>query len=200
MKRISSLLAVLLLVASIAMVPVSAQDSTSEAESVLNSVITDENASTLDTVLGTATGIYQRAQNIFAARSDEQSPAEHAADLQRTFNQNNKTIQAFVNKRSNASTSADVLKITLTEEDEDSATLYLVADVNGSNYENATVVDSTGRTVDESCTLEDSATRNADSELETFVTTFADPAENVSTKYKSSIAAEYSGQISCSFL
>lgn len=199
MQRIMSLLVALLLVTS-AVTPVAAQDSDDDSESILNSVIEAESGDRLDAILGAASGFYARAQNMFQARADDQTPAEHAADTKQVFNDNNETLLTYVNDRSTASTDADVVALRFTEEDETSETIYLVADVNNSTYQSAQMVNSTDRTVDEECTLEDSATRNADEELDTFVTEFATGNENTTSRYRSRMVTEYSGKVSCTFI
>lgn len=198
MKRITTILLAALVVASAVPAPAVASHE-DETESLLNDVVSSD-GDRLDAMMGMAAGMYQRTQHFFAARGDDESPSQHADNLKSTFNSNSASIQTYVNDRTDASTGSDVLKLTLTEGDEGSATVYLVADVNGSNYENSSIVDSTARTVDEECTLEGAAARNADDELETFVSTFVETGDDASKRYKSELAAEYAGQISCSFL
>lgn len=198
MRRITTILLAALIVASALPAPAMAGHD-DESETILNSVVTNDGGR-LDAVTGMVAGYYQRAQAFFAARGDDETPAQHADNLQAAFNQNSGTIQSYVNKRANASTGANVLKLTFTENDEGSSTVYIVADVNGSDYENATAVDSTSRTVDEECTLEGAAARNADDELDRFVTEFAEPDKDTTARYKSELVTEYAGKISCSFL
>lgn len=131
--------------------------------------------------------------------SGEQVTASEACgDLQETFNDNNQTIQSYVNERTNASSDADVLKLTCAPRDEETETVYLTADVTANDtYANASVVDSTDRTVDADCHLEEDAAVNAADELQTFVDEFAEPNEDLSADFRKRLAAQYAGDVSC---
>jgi SAM-dependent methyltransferase len=109
-------------------------------------------------------------------------------------------IQAWVNARTTATTDADVLALDLDADgDGDAVTVYLVADVNGSDYANASLVEATDRTPDHECTLEEEAAANADEELATFRERFVDESRDVSVAYQDRLAAQYAGQVACSF-
>jgi hypothetical protein len=126
---------------------------------------------------------------------DEGNASKHAQDFQDEFNQNNDTIQAYSNKRINASTSLDVLELTFTDEAGNQATVYLAATVSNESYQNMRVVDNTSRTVDESITADWYLSRNAASELEAFVADFAEPDRDLTQTYKAKMIAKYASDV-----
>jgi len=103
-----------------------------------------------------------------------------------------------VNNRTSASESYDTLEFTF-ELDGETATVYLTTDVTADGYQNASIVDTTDRTVDESCTLQGHAARKADAELATFVEDYAAQGENVTNSYLAGLAGEYSDDVDCTF-
>jgi hypothetical protein len=132
------------------------------------------------------------------ATGEQVSATEACGDLQSTFNANNRTIQSYVNERTNASTDADVLELTCAPREDETATVYLTADVTANDtYANASMVDSTDRTVDASCRLEEDAAVNAADELETFVEEFADPGEDLSADFRKRLVSQYAGDVHC---
>lgn len=192
----------LLSAAVAATAPVGAQSSDNPAADVLDSVtsVADENASFgLSTARAAVSGITARLSDFFSGIGNETTASQACGDLQSTFNANSASITSYANNRTNASTSADVLEIEC-DIDDSTNRVYLTADVNGSDYENATIDDSTSRTVDESCTLEDAAARNADDELDHVLSEFVTPGENISSDYRQKVTARYAGKVSCSFI
>lgn len=130
--------------------------------------------------------------------SGEQVTASEACgDLQTTFNENSGTIQSYVNDRTNASTGADVLELTCAPRDEETETIYLTADVTNGTYTNASMVDSTDRTVDATCRLEEDAAVNAADELGTFVEQFAEPGKDLSADFRKRLVSQYAGDVHC---
>lgn len=128
----------------------------------------------------------------------DRDAVQAAADLAAEYNDSSGDIEAWANARVDATTSADVLELTF-EVDGETATRYLVADVEGDDYANTSVVPSTNRSVDESCTLEDDAARNAADELAAFEDQFVDPDEDVSSRFLGRLDSRYDGQVDCSF-
>lgn len=190
MHRSTSTLVVatLLLVSMTAAPAVASHDASSAADGVLG----DDSS-----IVGWATGLANRLGGLFGGVDTDATTA--CSDLQTTFNEHNTTIQDYVNNRTDASSDANVLAVTCAIDDE-STTRYLVADVDGDNYTNATMVDSTDRTVDETCTLEGSAAANASDELQTFVDKFASTGDDVTGQFRSRLRAQYAGKVDCTFL
>ena len=183
--------------------PVAAAEEDSEADGILNGMFeSDEETSRweqfksgIDRLLGGLSGSVDRLLDY----KIEHTASEAADDVTETFNANNRTIESYVNAHATASTSADVLELTFDIGDEQ-ATRYLVADVNGPDYEHARIVTETTRSPDESCTLDQQAADNAAAELETFIDEYADPDKNVSAGYESDLTSQYAGEVHCSFL
>lgn len=128
----------------------------------------------------------------------DRDAAEAAADLKAEYNASSDDIEGWVNDRVDADADADVLAVTV-EIDDDEETVFLVADVDGSDYANSSMVDSTDRSVDERCTLEDDAARNAADELEAFVEEFVDEDRDASSFYLGRTARRYDGDVDCTF-
>jgi ribosomal protein S6 len=202
-------LAALLVLATVGAAPLAVADhDESDASSVFGDVVSVEDDESADD--GMLTSVRRAASRIAGAasgtlarltdRGTDQTASEAADSAQSEFNANNQTIQSYINARATASEDADVLKLTF-EIDDESATRYVVADVNGTDgsYENASMVVSTSREVDESCTLEEQAADNAADELGTFVEEFASEDENLSAGYQGRMASQYAGEVDCSF-
>jgi hypothetical protein len=170
---------------------VAAQDD----DSVLGD-LTSEQAS------GFAAGIRGRIGALLSGLFDwgepETTAPEACGDLRETVSSNSAAIQPWVNNRTTANTSLDVLAIECVVEDT-SETDYIVADVDNGSYVNGTMVDETDREADETCVLEDDAAVSASAEAETFVEEFAESGEPVSEEYMSRLTAQYGGKVSCSF-
>lgn len=186
-------LAIVLLIsaAAIAAAPttVAAADNPSIFEDVTESVGTF-----LDALLGAARGEFARLTDDGADRD----ASEAADDLQSEFNANSGTLEDWINSRSNASGAMNVVEFEL-DVDGDESTVFLVADVTDGAYENASIVDSMDRTVDDSCELEGAAARNAADELETFVDTYAEDDQDVDAGYLARLDRQYRDLVDCSF-
>jgi hypothetical protein len=135
------------------------------------------------------------------ATGEQVSATEACGDLQATFNDHNETIQSYVNARTNASADTDVLAITcVPNEDDDDASeaVFLTADVTANGtYANASIVDSTDRTADANCVLEEDAAVNAADELATFVEEFAEPGDDLSADFRTRLVSQYAGDVHC---
>jgi hypothetical protein len=165
-----------------------------EDKSADNSSVMDSVRRTVSRLAGAASGALSRITD----RGTDQTASEAADSAQAEFNTHNGTIQRYINERSDASTGANVLELTF-KIDDGEATRYVVADVNGSDYENATMVSQTSREVDETCTLEDQAGDNAAAELETFVADYGSEKKNMPAGYQRRLASQYGGEVGCSF-
>lgn len=189
--RIGIAIAAIVVLAGVATAPgpVAAEESGILAD------LTDSVGSFVDGLLGAARGEFNR----FMDEPADRDAAEAANDLQAEYNASSSAIESWVNERTTASADEDVLEIELDIGD-GTGTLYLVADVAGSSYENSSLVDSTTRTVDETCELDDAAARNAPDELETFIEEFVDEDQDVSTGFLARLDRQYRGLVDCSFL
>jgi len=189
-KHITSVaVAALLVLAGVGAAPVTAQES-----SVVDDLLDGEDDGLVASIQAYGSGLVDR---IFAEETGE-TAAEAAQSTQDTFNGNNSTIESWVNNRTSASESYDVLEFTFEVGDETS-TVYLTSNATSDGYQNASMVDSTERTVDESCTLEGHAAQQADTELATFVENYAEPGKNVTNSYLAGLAGKYGGSVDCTF-
>ncbi len=181
--------AALLVFAAVGAGPVAAQES-----SVVDDLLDGDDDGFIASAQAYASGFLDR---VFTEDTGE-TAAEAAQNTQETFNGNNSTIQSWVNNRTSASDAYDVLRFTF-EVDGETATVYLTSNATADGYRNATMVDSTSRTVDESCTLESHAAQQADTELAAFVDDYAEPNNNVSRSYLAGLAGSYGGSVDCTF-
>lgn len=189
MKRSLAVVLLISLVATAAAPGVAAAD-----ESSVFDRVTDAVGTFYEALFGAVRGEIARK---FGEPADRDA-AQAADDLQAEYNASSDTLEAWVNARTEATTAENVLELEL-DIDDGETTIYLVADVNDSDYENSSIVDSTDREVDERCELEDAAARNAADELETFVDEFAEDDEDVSTAFLSRLERQYRGLVDCSF-
>lgn len=197
MKRIVSLLVVVLMLTSTLSGVVVAQSDdemsffdqlATEGDQGADGIVRDA----VRGALGSTTTTDKLIADLF---TDAQDPEQHATEFQDSFNENNQSIETYVNDRVNASTSLDVIEITFENKDGENATRYLVADVQDDAYANARVVNTTNRTVDESITAEWYLARNAGSELDTFVSEYAEPNENITLTYELNMYRKYSSSV-----
>lgn len=186
-------IALALLFITAAVMPTAAQ-----SDSGLSDLVGDAAEDRLGQLRGAVSGLLDRAMVTFGGDDSDETAAEAANQTQEVFNGNATAIQSYVNNRASADTSRDVFAFTF-EIDGESSTVYLTADVVDGAYENTSVVDSTDRSVDDSCTFEGYAARSADEELSYFVTAFVNEDKNVTGKYIGRLGGRYSSDVSCSF-
>lgn len=190
-RRITTVLVALLLVVSTTAAPAAA-----DSDSIVSDLFDDDDDSTLDAVLGFASGLADRVTH---SVTGDDEPADDAAESARkAFNADADDIQAWVNNRSTADSDADVVAVTFGVDGE-SETDYVVADVDNGSYANLSMVDETDRDVDEECTLSGYAATNADAEVEHFVDNFAEPDNNMTNRYLSELAGRYASNVDCTF-
>lgn len=189
MKR---LLVALLVVAAVAGAPmgVAAQAD----DSIVDDLLDGEDDGFVTSAYAYVNGQIDR----FLGHETDETAAEAAQQTQATFNGNASTTQTWVNNRTSASSAYDVLAFTF-EIDGEAATIYLTSNATAGGYRNTSMVDTTDRTVDETCTLEGYTAQQADTELATFVDDYADPGTNVSNSYLAGLAGEYGGDVDCTF-
>lgn len=128
---------------------------------------------------------------------------DYAEDVQATINANSDTLRNWTNERATADTDHDVARVKLTDEDGGSTWLFIVSDVNASTGEYTSLkamglseFKDTGREVDLTYRLDSYASRNADDELETFVSEYAEPGDDVTKEYLLGLAGKYGGGVS----
>ncbi len=177
-------------------------------ESVIDTLFaSDEDDSDQIAVLKAfASGIIEK-YNPLAEKPEKASAKEYGANVQSTFNSNSGVLMNWTNTRSTASTDEDVARIKFTDESGNTDYRFIVTDVNTTtgNYTsvqmmNATEFQSTDRTHDETYRLTPYASRNADEELNTFISEYAEPGKDVERSYLAKLAVEYQGEISGSDL
>jgi hypothetical protein len=165
-----------------------------------------EEASSLDVLTnadenGLLAGLRGRVEGWVNARvawvfGEETTASDACGDLRETFVANEATIETYANNRTTAG-ETDVVAIRCAPTDEDIETVYLTTDIRNGSYTNTTMVETTDRTVDEECTLEEDAAVNAAAELQTFVDEFAAPDEPVAPDFRRRITAQYAGDVDC---
>jgi len=128
--------------------------------------------------------------------SNATAAAENATAV---YNAHNASFETWVNNRTNASTSQDVVEISWHVEGE-AATRYLAATVENGTYTDSAMVASTNRSTDETVSLCGLAARRSATELEQFHDRFAGPGENTTSDYLAKLGGRYGADVSSSIL
>lgn len=203
-NRTTIALVVIVMLATVtATAPVTAQEE--DGDDVLDGLL-DTAESSWSSIGAFVSGIQNRVGHLVNS-PDDVTGEDIEADVRSYYNSHSGEFEGYVNQRVSATTSFDTLKITYDYEDE-SATHYLIADVNGSDYENSSIVTTLpdNRSVDEECTIEGAAAANAEDELREFRGDFIADNETVTTDYLIQKRVEYGGvagrggQVTCSFM
>lgn len=186
-----------LLLSGAAVSPAHADHNSDEDEEGITALVT-ENVPTWSAASAVVDGVMARIGHLH--NDPDTTAADEEKDVRSFFNGKSGAFETYVNKRTTASTNQNVLKITY-EVDGETASHYLVADVNGSDYTNATIAKSTDRPVDETCTLSGSAAVNAKEELKAFHDEYVTSDKDAPKSYWVHKRMEYVGSdVSCSFL
>lgn len=122
----------------------------------------------------------------------------YAQDFTDSFNQNNRTIQEYANKRLDADTDHDVFVVYFNDRDGNNVSRYVVSNASSGSWSNARVVKTTNRTVDHWISADWYASRHADEELEHFVDEYAEPGKNVTQAYRARMLAKYGSGLNSS--
>lgn len=147
------------------------------------------------------------------SQSDPERTADDcAADIQATYNQHNASFEAYLNERTEADTSRDVIRIQCTQEVRDGfsttterESVYLVGDVvtnnttNVTTYENTRIVADVDRPVDHRVILSGLATEQGADDLEAFAEEYAEPNETPPRSYAQRMKGKYGGYIHGTF-
>lgn len=146
-------------------------------------------------------GKVDRARSSFS--DDGLTPEESADETAEIFNDNSGTLVDYANDRLDSSrdkTDFDVIRIDFEKEDDPDATRYIVATVNetADEYENASMVASTDRSVDEWVEIRDQAVNQVPDELDRFVDTFVEDDEPVDRAYAARLCGRYSPDVDTS--
>jgi hypothetical protein len=148
-----------------------------------------------DAVRGGVVGLQNRVVNF----GDEQAASTTADELQAFINEHNATLQQYINTRTTASTSLDVVKVEINGARESRATRFLVADVADGNYTSGRMVASTDRTVDETITIDGQATAHAVDELKTVYDDYVSQDRDLDTRLLSRLTSQYRTDLTASF-
>jgi len=201
--RHATVAAVAVLLLGTVVVPGAVGAQTDESDAA-DELFADE-GSLLEYARGLAAGLQERVTAIVSGTLGDQPDGDTLADEATTaFNERAGDFQAYANQHTNASTDYDVIAVEF-HQDDDTATRYVVATVSNSSYEDVAMMSSTNRSVDQTCTLRESAARNAADEIATFHTRFVTSGQGMTTKYMSRMAAKYGSpfgepRVDCTFM
>ena len=162
----------------------------------------------LDTASAYFAGATDNLKYRFSSGNPERTADECAADIQATYNANNASFETYLNERTSANTSRDVIRIQCTQEVRDGITtntdresVYLVGDVVENNstgattYEHTRIVDSVDRPVDHRVVLSGLATEEGADDFEAFAEDYAVPNETPEKSYAQRMKGKYGGHI-----
>jgi hypothetical protein len=200
-------LALVLVLLAAGVAPTTALAQSDSEDEDLSDAIFGAAVSAVEDPLGAASKFSAWGQGVAAnvgawAGDPDRTPSECASDLTTEYNEHNATYEEYVNSRTKAEETRDVVRIDC-QQDEDgettTETVYLVADVQDGNYTNSRIVDSTDRTVDERVLLTGVATEDAPDDLETFRTEYAADDETPPPAYRGRMTGKYWGNVYGSF-
>jgi hypothetical protein len=209
---LSALLAVAVVTAGVGVVaqPVAADD-----DSFLDDVLSGDDAEgQSDGILGSvsawarnasawASGLAARSSTLAPGR--ERTAEECASDIKAEVNDHNASYEQFINNRTSARTSVDVVAVHCTYDSNffdngQNQTVYIVADVRNESgslvYTNGSAVDDTDRTVDEYIVLSGLATEELPDDVSTFREEYVEPGESPNGTYVRKMGAKYAGYVS----
>lgn len=189
-RSVASLTLVGLLVASLALAPMSVAASHDEGFYGINEV---EDEGPVSNAMAVAEGVLSRVVASASSIGSDPTPADQAAsDTMETFNQHRGDWITYVNTRGLGSENHQVLELTFEVEDE-TETIYLVSDYNTTTdeYDSAEMVNATDREPDYDVTLSGVAAENADEELEEFHSEFVSQDRDPTSSYVTKMSAKY---------
>jgi hypothetical protein len=197
MHRSVTLVVVVCLVSATAIAPATAQ---SDDGGLLDTITGGE--LTLSERINAANdalaGLLSRAQYEASTVSDKDTQASStlAEEITTEYNSHNATIETYVNARfAGTASDWDVIKVTV-EQDNDTATRYLVATAtDDGNFTDSRMVSETSRTVDQTVVLRDYAAANAATELDRFVTEYVEEDRDIDAALRRRLAQQYGGDV-----
>jgi hypothetical protein len=161
------------------------------------SVVSDGPRDAISSALAGARGIFDRTT---ARLTASDTPATTCAESIRTqVNDHNVTYAGYLTNHTNASTARDVVAITCHTDpvlgDANTETVYIVADVNGTDYTTLRAVTATNRTADEHLYLTGSATTTMPAEMESFRTRFVANGTTPDGEYRRYAISKFAGTV-----
>jgi|GEM_PF-1006998 len=188
--------------------PVQAQ---SEDGGVFDGVLSDdeEDASVLASVGDEITRVTSAALRYvdlaeMAVTGTDGQATEYADSVEERLHGSNESIRAYINERVSASADYDAFRVYFHDRDGNNVTRFVVATVDNGSYASGPRMltpaefEDTGRTADHWVSLDWYASRHAADELDSFVTEFVTPGENVSRSTQARLLSQYRGSITSS--
>jgi hypothetical protein len=129
--------------------------------------------------------------------SDEPTASEKASAVASVWAEHNETLESYASSRQNW-TDDRTVEITWIVDDE-TATQYLLANATDGSV-STRMVNETSRTPTDDVVLCGDAAENSPDELETFVSKFAQPNEDVTKPYLAKLRGRYGGDVETSLL
>jgi hypothetical protein len=161
------------------------------------SVVSDGPRDAISSALAGAQGVFDRTT---ARLTQSDTPAATCAESIRTeVTDHNASYAGYLNNHTNATTARDVVAITCHSDpfigDATTETVYIVADVNGTDYEHVRAVTETNRTVDEHLYLTGSATTTMPAEMDTFRTEYVANGTTPDAEYRRYAISKFAGTV-----
>lgn len=170
--------------------------------SVLSDVLDVEVSGLGDTVdgfLGVVQGLVDRGSAAISGAN--RSVTDCRADLMAEFNQHSDAYVSELNAATSPSSDRDVLQVRCVEDprrpwaDSEATSFYIVANVSDGSYTNASAVETTNRTVDETVVLKGIAREQLADDLATYRETYIEGNETVGKAYQQRMTAKYAGNV-----
>ena len=203
-QRLLVVLVTVLLVGATVAPPVLAQSDSdtddgpiSDIFGTAESVVSDGPRDAVSSALAGARGIFDRTT---ARLTQSDTPAATCAESIRTeVTDHNASYAGYLSNHTNASTSRDVVAISCHTDpligDAANETIYIVADVNGTDYTDVRAVTDKNRTVDEHLHLSGSATTTMPAEMESYRTRFVANGTTPDAEYRRYAIGKFAGTV-----
>lgn len=146
--------------------------------------------STVKLDLATLQARLSRIRYLIRNPFDSGSPETEASQVARILRQDKADIIDDLNRRADWDSSSDVIKITLTRDD-DRATRYVLLDHSGGDISDYSVRNDTAKTVDLTITVDGLATRAVSDDIKWYIDTVARPGRQLSPDVSARICGRY---------
>lgn len=207
MHRTPALVALVLVVAAVAPASVAAQQT-----DPLDGLLVEDDDGGVDVsaslvraaqgIAGVVEGRTAAAQSFVSGvlgTREPVDPDQEVADIQSFVNERSSEFVEYANGRLDPSDEHDVVEIEYTIDGE-TASHVVVGTHNDTEWTGVEVVNSTDKTIDETCTLSGDAARNASEELERLYNEFIKPDETPTPRAIGRLTGRYNNDVECSFL
>lgn len=195
------LLTIALVAGAAAPVAATHEDGDSE-DSFFDGLIEPVDGVTQIVLENTADVVSQVSKQVAGFQTGDTNATDDLRAFADTYNEHNGTIEEHASQRIPTDANHTSIRLTCTDTEGREATRYLIGDYNNSTdaYENTRIVDqatfdNTGREVDGYVEGDWYVCHNAASELDRYVTSYAEPGEDLPNRYYADMMRKYASSV-----